>query len=331
MAMSEQGICLVGYGGIAAFHAEALHQLDGVGLNSVVGRRPQPTQAFCAEWSVAHGTTDYAAALARPDTDAVIIAAPSELHYEMTVAALMADKDVLVEIPLAMSAEGGRRIAQLAAARGRQVMVAHTRRYESAGRFVHDFLRSGQAGQIHQHHTYSFWLRHENVGWTGYRRSWVDDVLFHHGCHLVDFSLWCVGDTVKRVNGELSPLSPRTGTSMDVSMLLRYTGDTMATISLSYSARPGVSGQVFVCEKGTLEVGGSTVRMAGETIFEASAGGLHAGVVEQDRAFLRALCGEAPAECAAAEALAALEVLQAVYDQMVTQDGGARYRRPWGL
>ena len=40
--MAELNCCLVGYGGIAAFHTDALRQLDGVELHTVVGRREEP-------------------------------------------------------------------------------------------------------------------------------------------------------------------------------------------------------------------------------------------------------------------------------------------------
>lgn len=323
------GVCLVGYGGIAAFHAEALQEMRDVRRRTVVGRRSEPTEAFRRQWGFEAGTTDLAEALADERVDAVIVASPSELHYEMSMAALEAGKDLLVEIPLALSAEGARRIAAQAAATGRQVMVAHTRRFEGVGRFAHDFLRSGRAGRILQHHSYWFWLRHENVGWTGYRRSWVDDVLFHHGCHLVDFSLWSVADAVRRVHGELAPLSPLTGTSLDFSLLIRYAGDAIATISMSYNVQPAVSGQLFVCERGTLALTGHDVKLDGEELYSCREG-LQGGVRAQDRVFVDAVRG-GERVCQADEAVAALEVLQAVYDQAVAADGEERYRRPWGL
>ena len=329
--MDELNICLVGYGGIAAFHAEALRQIEGVRLRAVVGRRPEPTTAFAQEWGIAVGTTDLEAALADVGVDAVVIAAPSEFHHSMTRAALLAGKDVLVEIPLAMSEKGGQELVELARKTGRRVMVAHTRRFESTGRFSRDFLAAGKAGRVHQHHSFSFWLRHENVGWTGYRRSWVDDVLFHHGCHLVDFSLWCLDDEVRRVRGELSPLDPQTGSSLDVSMLLRYANEAIATISLSYNARQGASGQLFVCEEGTLEVRGNAVRFGGEVLFQAEGDGLRQGTLDQDREFVAAVRQGREPVCSAADALKSLAVLQAVYDQMVELDGEERYRRPWGL
>jgi len=330
--MAELNCCLVGYGGIAAFHTDALRQLDGVELHTVVGRREEPTRAFQQEHGFGRATTDYRETVDDDEIDAIIITSPSELHHEMTSAALRAGKHVLVEIPLALSARGGRELAELAATRDRRLMVAHTRRFMTSGMFVRDFLTSGRAGAVHQHHAYSFWLRHENVGWTGYQRSWVDDVLFHHGCHLVDFSLWSLDAQVRRVHGELTPLDQRTGTSLDVSMLLRYASETIATISLSYNAPQGAAGQLYLCDNGTLDVTGDRVSFAGELLYEGGDGdSLEAAVIVQNREFVDAIREGREPCCSATDALASLEVLQQVYDQMVELEGEKNYRRPWGL
>jgi 2-hydroxy-4-carboxymuconate semialdehyde hemiacetal dehydrogenase len=329
--MANLNCCLVGYGGIAVFHTDAFKQIDGAVLHTVVGRREEPTQAFVEKYGYGRGTTIYQEALDDDEIDAIIVTAPSELHYEMTAAALRAGKHVLVEIPLAMSAKGARELAELAASLDRRVMVAHTRRFEPSGLFVRDFLASGQAGAVHQHHAYSFWLRHENVGWTGYQRSWVDDVLFHHGCHMVDFSLWSLDAEVRRVRGELSPLDARTGTTLDVSMLLRYASETVATISLSYNAHQGASGQLYLCDNGTLAVEGSRVSFGGEILYDGEGDSLAGAVVAQNREFVDALRDGREPSCNAASGLKSLAVLQQVYDQMVELDGEELYRRPWGL
>ena len=323
--------CIVGYGGIATFHANALREIEEVRLHTVVGRRPEPTEKFRGEMGFEKGTTDYDAAMADPEVHAVVVAAPSEMHYEMADKALRAGKDVLVEIPLAMSREGAQRLVELVRTTGRKLMVAHTRRFSPAGRFVKDFLSSGKAGRVHQHHAYSFWFRHENVGWTGYRRSWVDDVLFHHACHLVDFALWTLSADVRRVRGELSPLDPGTGTSLDVSMIFRTSEEQIVTISMSYNARPGAGGSLFVCENGTMILSGGSVTFGGEVIFQDEGKTSPQGVPAQDEEFIAAIREDREPSCTAQDGLNALVVLQQVYDQMVELEGEEKYRRRWGL
>lgn len=326
--MPPLNICIIGYGGIAAFHCEALLKIDGVRLHTLVGRRSDPAREFAKRFDIPNATTSLSEALAVEEVDAVVVTSPSELHVEQTLAALEADKHVLVEIPMAMSYRGACEVAGAAKRSGRRLMVAHTRRFEPGGRFAWEYLQSGKAGAVLQHQSFSYWLRHENIGWTGYHRSWTDDVVFHHGCHLVDYSLWCVGADVRRVKGELSPLDAAIGTSMDVSLLIRYTNEAIGTISLSYNSKVSATGNRFVCENGTLELQGDAVLWNGEAVFEASEG-LDGGVLVQDREFIASIREGREPSCGARDAQRALEVLQQVYDQAVTAEGEAKYKRMW--
>ena len=321
---------IVGYGGIALFHARALSRIRGVRLHTVVGRRAEPADSFREAWGFGNATTSYEEVLDDPDIDAVVIASPSEVHYEQTRLALEAGKNVLVEIPVALSHKGAAEIAGLARKSGNKLLVAHTRRFNRTGRFVRDFIANGAAGHVHQHHTQEFQLRRDNVGWTGYRRSWTDDVLFHHGCHVLDYSLWTIDRPVRRIRGELSPLDDRTGTSLDVSLLLRYTTETIAALSLSYNARTGVSNNIYLCDAGTLVVSGNRVTLNGKTLFQ-SEDTLDDDVLVQNTDFIESIRKDRQPACGADQALEALELLQQVYDQSITLENEGKYKRMWEM
>lgn len=328
--MENLNCCIVGYGGIADFHAEALKKISGVHLHTVMGRRTEPARAFCAKHGFERATTDYDAVMADKDIDAIIIGSPSDMHFDQASKALGENKHVLVEIPLSLSHKGARDLAGLAKHSAAKLMVAHTRRFDPAGLFLKDYVASGKAGHIHQHHHYSFWLRHQNVGWTGYQRSWTDDVVFHHGCHLVDFSRWIIGAPVRRVRGELSPLHPDIGTSLDVSLLIRYANETIATISLSYNAHQSARGNLFICEQGTLEHTGKTVTLNGQIIFD-TADSAEDAILTQNREFFAAIRENRQPSCNADEALLSLSPLQQIYDQMISLEKEAKYKRRWSI
>ena len=321
---------VIGYGGISEFHTEALKQIKGVTLHTVMGRRAEPAEAFRAKHGFQNATIDYDEILSDSDIDAVIIGSPSELHFEQASLALEAGKHVLVEIPLAMSHKGARDLAGMARHTDRKLMVAHTRRYDPAGIFLKDFVASGKAGHIHQHQHYSFWLRHQNVGWTGYQRSWTDDVVFHHGCHLVDFSRWVIDAPVRRVRGELSPLHPEIGTTLDVSLLIRYASETIGTISLSYNAQQSARGILFICENGVINHTGKTITLNGNVIFETPEAE-ESAILTQNREFIDAIRQNRTPSCSAEDAAGSLVLLQEVYDQMITLETEAKYRRRWTL
>ncbi|MBT3603098.1 MAG: Gfo/Idh/MocA family oxidoreductase [Candidatus Latescibacteria bacterium] len=326
--MDTLSCCVVGYGGIADFHVEALKQMDGIKLHTVMGRRSEPAEAFRVKHGFEKATTNYDAVMADKTIDAVIIGSPSEVHYEQTIKALEAGKHVLVEIPLALSHKGARDLAGMATKSTAKLMVAHTRRFDPAGIFLKDFVTSGKPGRILQHQHYSFWLRHHNVGWTGYQRSWTDDVVFHHGCHLVDFSRWIVGAPIRRVSGELSPLHSEIGTSLDVSLLMRYQNEAIATISLSYNASQSAKGNIFICENGTINHTGKSIVFNGETIFETD-DSAESAILTQNREFIDAIREDRAPSCNANEALASLTPLQQVYEQMITLEKEAKYKRQW--
>ena len=172
--METINCCIVSYGGIAEFHAEALTKIEGARIHWIVGRREEPSEAFARKHGAANWSTDLKTALADPDLDAVVVASPSERHVEQSLAALAEGKHVIVEILVAISHKGARDVAGAARKSGLKVQVAHTRRFDEVGRFVSDFARSGKPGDIYQHHSYSYWFRHKmsdgrnikGAGWT---------------------------------------------------------------------------------------------------------------------------------------------------------------------
>jgi UDP-2-acetamido-3-amino-2,3-dideoxy-glucuronate N-acetyltransferase len=91
---------------------------------------------------------DYRDVLADPAIDAVALATPAVTHYEMARAALNAGKDVLVEKPLAVDVRHGEELVQLAAARGRILMVGHILRYHPAILKLHQLIQEGALGKI---------------------------------------------------------------------------------------------------------------------------------------------------------------------------------------
>src|SRR5688500_4095706 len=84
-----------------------------------------------------------------PDIDAVVIAPPGSSHFELTLAALQAGNHVLVEKPLAATADDAGRVVDEAAARELVLLVDHTCVYTDAVRKIRELISSGQLGQIY--------------------------------------------------------------------------------------------------------------------------------------------------------------------------------------
>ncbi len=93
-------------------------------------------------------TDDFAAALADPTIDAVVVATPVRTHFALAEAALLAGKHVLVEKPLAMTVAECRRLEELATAAGRVLMVGHIFRFNSAVEAVKEHIQRGDLGEV---------------------------------------------------------------------------------------------------------------------------------------------------------------------------------------
>ena len=93
-------------------------------------------------------TTRLAAVLADPNIQAVAVATPAASHGELVAHCLEAGKDVFVEKPLALDAEDGQRLVDLADRRSRILMVGHILLYHPAVVKLRELINQGALGRI---------------------------------------------------------------------------------------------------------------------------------------------------------------------------------------
>ncbi len=92
-------------------------------------------------------TTDPSDLIADPAVDAVAIATPVALHFELAIAALRAGKHVLVEKPMASTSDEARQLIDEAARRRLVLMVDHTFVYTGAVQKMRELVSAGRAGR----------------------------------------------------------------------------------------------------------------------------------------------------------------------------------------
>ncbi len=86
--------------------------------------------------------------LADPNIDAVAVATPAATHYEVVKRCIKTDKDVFVEKPLALTAEEGSELVELAEQRSRILMVGHILLYHPAIVKLRQLVDEGALGRI---------------------------------------------------------------------------------------------------------------------------------------------------------------------------------------
>ncbi len=95
----------------------------------------------------AHLTTDWPRLLADPGVDAVAIATPAATHFDLALGALRAGKHVLVEKPLARTADEALALIEESERRNLVLMVDHTFVFSPSIRAIHELLTSGALGE----------------------------------------------------------------------------------------------------------------------------------------------------------------------------------------
>lgn len=141
-------IGIAGYGYWGPNLARNFQALPGAELVAVCDSRPDRLARLKKTSPQVEACSGFQELLAHPRIQAVAVATPVATHHELAKAALLAGKHVLVEKPMATSADDCRDLIEIAAARGLTLMVGHTYLYSNAVRKLLEIIDSGDIGEI---------------------------------------------------------------------------------------------------------------------------------------------------------------------------------------
>ncbi|SFE04026.1 Predicted dehydrogenase [Bacillus sp. OV194] len=132
-----------------------------------------------------------------PHIDAVIISTPNKFHAEIAVAALQAGVHVLCEKPMALSTEECDRMIQASKESGKILSIAYHYRFMKNAQAAKKVMLEGEIGEPLVIRTQG--LRRRKVpGWGVFTNKELQGggSLIDYGCHLLDLSLWLMGNPV---------------------------------------------------------------------------------------------------------------------------------------
>ena len=142
-------IGVVGYGYWGPNLVRNFAETDGAVLAAVADRSPERLARARLRYPGLRLTADATDVIDDPQIDAVALATPISTHFELARRALGAGKHVLVEKPLAPSAEQALALVSEAERRGLTLMVDHTFVYTGAVRKIRELVRSHALGDIY--------------------------------------------------------------------------------------------------------------------------------------------------------------------------------------
>jgi len=96
----------------------------------------------------AETTSEFECLLGNADIDAVVIATPVRLHFEMAMKSLKEGKHVFIEKPMACSVDQCQELIDIAREQKLTLMVGHTFIYSAPVRKIREIISSGELGEI---------------------------------------------------------------------------------------------------------------------------------------------------------------------------------------
>ena len=309
-------IALAGAGAFGEKHLDALRQIDGVEVISVVGRTLEPTRAVAAKYGIGHAATDLAEALALPGLDAVILATPTQLHASQAIQCLNAGKHVQVEIPLCDTLAEGEAVLKAQQETGLVAMVGHTRRFNPSHQYIHNKIKAGEIS-IQQMDVQTYFFRRKNINAKGEPRSWTDHLLWHHAAHTIDLFAYQAGPIVQ-ANAVEGPRHPDLGIAMDMSIQLKSESGAICTLSLSFN-NDGPLGTFFryICDNGTWIARYDDLVTGRDEVVDVSKVDVSMNGIElQDREFVAAIREGREPNASVAQVMPCYRVLDALEKQL---------------
>jgi 2-hydroxy-4-carboxymuconate semialdehyde hemiacetal dehydrogenase len=227
-------IALAGTGAMGVIHAKALAKIDGVEIVSIASRTAESGKKFAEEYRIPFTSTNLEECIDRPGVDAVILTTPSEQHHDQTLMALAKGKHVQVEIPMALGLNDSEDMLDASRKAGKICMVTHTRRFSAPHREMKKRIREGK---FHLHHLVveTYFFRRTNLNMHGQPRSWVDNLLWHHGCHSVDIAAWVMDSGHWDCWGQKGPDHKELGIPMDLSVCMKMKNGPLFTMAMSFN------------------------------------------------------------------------------------------------
>ncbi len=286
---SKIGVAVVGTGFGQIIHIPGFQHHPHTEIIAVYHRELGKAKAIADEWGIPYAHNQLEKILKLPQVQAVSIATPPFLHFEMARQVLEAGKHLLLEKPLTLTAEETRELYHLARRNQVCAMADFEFRFVPQWQCLADHLAQEFVGNLRL--VKIDWLvasrANPNRPWNWYsQQEKGGGALGAVGSHAFDYIHWLFGP-VQRLSAHLSCAIAERSDPLDNNQLKPVTADDTALISLELAQ--GIPCQVCLSsvayagrghwleiygEKGTLVLGSDNLKdyVHGFRLFAAPAG-----------------------------------------------------------
>lgn len=237
-------VAVIGAGAMGRNHLRVLNDLEQVDLVSTADADVETARRAARRFGI-EPYGDFIEMLDAQRPDAVVVATPTIMHREATLAAIERGIHVLVEKPIAFTVGDAQEMIAAARAAGLLLSVGHIERYNPAVVDLYRRLQGGELGrvfQIHARRLGPFPPRVRDVG-----------VVIDLAIHDVDIMRYLTGSEVTRVYAETAR---RIHTDHEdlVSGLLRFEDNSIGVLDINWLTPTKIRELMVTGEKGMFQV-----------------------------------------------------------------------------
>lgn len=201
-------LSIVGCGGIANFTALLARITPGVQLTAACDISQDRVEAFARKHKIPQVYTDYAEMLATGSFEAVYLAVPHNLHFDMIKSAIDAGYPIFTEKPITRTFSEGQEIVAYAAAKEVKIGVNYQYRYDSGCYRLARAVQAGVLGRVLYARINVPWHRERNYfddsPWHKKMAQAGGGTLITQGSHLIDIALWAMGSPPVAATGHMA-------------------------------------------------------------------------------------------------------------------------------
>ena len=245
-------VAFLGCGKAARTHARTLRSVDSSVLLHFASRDPDKAARFTSELGGSGTFASYLAVLEEPSVSAVVVTTPPDRHLELTLAALEAGKDVIVEKPAFFEPADFAAVREASSRAGRRVFVAENYFYKPLRSRLAGLLEEGIVGEPLLLRLNA--VKQQSVsGWRADPLRAGGGGLFEGGIHWINL-ISNLGMEVERVsgyragvskNGEPSSPNAGQGTEETLVVAVEFSGGMVGTLAFSWEVPSPLRGVRF--------------------------------------------------------------------------------------
>jgi scyllo-inositol 2-dehydrogenase (NADP+) len=234
--MSHVKVALIGYGAAGEhFHAPLIHASPGLELTAVVTSNAERSARAAERYPAASIIASADEIWKTADLyDLVVIASPNSSHLSLGLKALEAGLPVVIDKPLATTADDAQRLVDAAGKAGLLLTVFQNRRWDSDFLALRKLLDHGELGEVYRFESrFERWRPTPKPGWReSGDPSEGGGLIADLGSHLVDQALFLFGP-VTEVYATLDRRRPGVEVEDDAFIALTHAGGERSSLWVS--------------------------------------------------------------------------------------------------